>query len=67
LPATAALIGRELTEDTIREAATAARLESRPLDNTDLDFTWRRQMVEVWVRRTLEQVLERRNSGGSRS
>ena len=23
----------------------AARLESRPLDNTDLDFSWRRQMV----------------------
>jgi len=58
-PAAAALIGRELTDETIREAAHAARLESRPLDNTDLDFSWRRSMVEVWVRRTLEQVRGR--------
>ncbi len=50
------LIGRELTADSIREAAVCARLDSRPLDNTDLDFSWRRQMVEVWVRRTLEDV-----------
>jgi 4-hydroxybenzoyl-CoA reductase subunit beta len=55
-PAASVLIGRELTPDTIREAAHAARLESRPLDNTDLDFTWRRNMVEVWVRKTLEDL-----------
>jgi 4-hydroxybenzoyl-CoA reductase subunit beta len=54
--AASALIGRELNPDTIREAAQSARLESRPLDNTDLDFSWRRQMVEVWVRRTLEDA-----------
>ena len=46
-PAAAALIGRELTPDAIHAAAQAARLESRPLDNTDLDFSWRRSMVEV--------------------
>jgi hypothetical protein len=23
---------------------------------TDLDFSWRRSMVEVWVRRTLEEA-----------
>ncbi len=51
-----ALIGRELNADAIHEAAQSARLESRPLDNTDLDFSWRRQMVEVWVRRTLEDA-----------
>lgn len=56
-PAAAALIGRELTPDTIAAAAHAARLDSRPLDNTDLDFSWRRQMVEVWVRRTLESMV----------
>jgi 4-hydroxybenzoyl-CoA reductase subunit beta len=55
------LIGRELNDDTIREAAQAARLESRPLDNTDLDFSWRRQMVEVWVRRTLEDAAKQRD------
>jgi len=55
-PAASVFIGRELTNETIREAAHAARLESRPLDNTDLDFTWRRSMVEVWVRRALEDI-----------
>ena len=50
------MIGRELNSDSIHEAAASARLESRPLDNTDLDFSWRRQMVEVWVRRTLEDL-----------
>ena len=55
-PAASVLIGREPTDETIREAAHAARLESRPLDNTDLDFTWRRSMVEVWVRRALEDI-----------
>jgi 4-hydroxybenzoyl-CoA reductase subunit beta len=59
-PAAAALIGREWNADTIREAAQAARLESRPLDNTDLDFSWRRQMVEVWVRRTLEDCSRKK-------
>jgi 4-hydroxybenzoyl-CoA reductase subunit beta len=50
------LIGHELTVELIHEAAHAARLDSRPLDNTDLNFSWRREMVEVWVRRTLEDV-----------
>jgi 4-hydroxybenzoyl-CoA reductase subunit beta len=58
-PAASALVGRELTTETIHEAAHAARLESRPLDNTDLDFTWRRNMVEIWVRRTLEELARK--------
>jgi CO/xanthine dehydrogenase FAD-binding subunit len=51
-----ALLGRELTRETINAAAHAARLDARPLDNTDLNFSWRRSMVEVWVRRTLEEA-----------
>jgi CO/xanthine dehydrogenase FAD-binding subunit len=54
-----ALVGQEMTRATIEAAARAARLESRPLDNTDLDFSWRRAMVEVWVRRALEQAALR--------
>jgi 4-hydroxybenzoyl-CoA reductase subunit beta len=57
IPAANALICRELSPDTIRAAAHAARLDSRPLDNTDLDFSWRRSMVEVWVRRTLGGLI----------
>ena len=56
--ASSCLVGQQLTENSIRDAAQAARLESRPLDNTDLDFSWRRQMVEVWVRRTLEDATK---------
>jgi 4-hydroxybenzoyl-CoA reductase subunit beta len=52
-----ALVGRELNAESIHHAAESARLESRPLDNTDLDFSWRRQMVEVWVRRALDDAL----------
>jgi 4-hydroxybenzoyl-CoA reductase subunit beta len=59
LAAGKALIGRELDLDAIHAAAHAARLDSRPLDNTDLDFSWRRSMVEVWVRRALEQAAQR--------
>jgi 4-hydroxybenzoyl-CoA reductase subunit beta len=54
-----ALIGRELTGEAISAAAHAARLQARPLDNTDLDFSWRRSMVEVWVRRALEAAARR--------
>ena len=56
--AASVLIGRTLTTETINEAAHASRAESRPLDNTDLDITWRRNMVEVWVRRTLARVAK---------
>jgi hypothetical protein len=48
--------------DAIQAAAYAARLDARPLDNTDLDFSWRRAMVEVWVRRALEDAARRLNS-----
>jgi 4-hydroxybenzoyl-CoA reductase subunit beta len=59
LSAANALVGHELNSDRINTAAHAARLDSRPLDNTDLDFSWRRSMVEVWVRRTLEEAARR--------
>jgi CO/xanthine dehydrogenase FAD-binding subunit len=45
-----------MSDDLIRAAGEAARSKARPLDNTDLDFSWRRQMVEVWVRRALEEA-----------
>ncbi len=50
------LHGRELSDDLIRAASEAARTKAKPLDNTDLDFSWRRQMVSVWVRRALEEA-----------
>ncbi len=53
------LRGGELSDDQIRKAAHAARSKARPLDNTDLDFSWRRAMVEVWVRRALEEARDK--------
>src|SRR4051812_34006211 len=46
--ASAALIGQPLTAEVIDQAAKAARLGARPLDNTDLTNSWRRRMVEVY-------------------
>jgi 4-hydroxybenzoyl-CoA reductase subunit beta len=57
VPGAASLLhGRQMSDDLIRAAGEAARSKARPLDNTDLDFSWRRQMVEVWVRRALEEA-----------
>ncbi len=64
IPAAAALAGRELTPETVNEAAHAARLDARPLDNTDLDFSWRRAMVEVWVRRALDEARAKLQNAG---
>ena len=52
------LRGGDLSDDRIGQAAHAARSKARPLDNTDLDFSWRRAMVEVWVRRALEEARD---------
>jgi 4-hydroxybenzoyl-CoA reductase subunit beta len=54
--ASAALVGQPLTAETIDQAAKTARLGSRPLDNTDLTNSWRRRMVEVYVRRALRDL-----------
>ncbi|HZR98219.1 MAG TPA: xanthine dehydrogenase family protein subunit M [Chloroflexota bacterium] len=54
--ASAALVGQPLTAEVIDQAAKAARLGARPLDNTDLTNSWRRRMVEVYVRRALREI-----------
>lgn len=53
------LQGKTLSDDAIRAVAHSARSLSKPLDNTDLDFSWRRAMVEVWTRRALEEVRDK--------
>lgn len=58
IEAAQALIGKPLTKDSIQEAAERSTKPARPLDNTDLDFSWRRRMVQVWVRRALEELLQ---------
>ncbi|MEO8277477.1 MAG: FAD binding domain-containing protein [Thermoanaerobaculia bacterium] len=54
--AAAELVGKPVSEDTIRAAAAKARSASTPMDNTDLDPRWRGQMVPVYVERTLREA-----------
>jgi 4-hydroxybenzoyl-CoA reductase subunit beta len=51
--AEAVLVGRKLDDGSIAEAAAAAALSSRPMDNTDFSFLWRKEMTRNSVSRAL--------------
>ena len=57
----AALVGKPLSAESIAAAADAAYRPSKPMDNTDFDLSWRKQMTRVYVSRALEEL---RNSRG---
>jgi 4-hydroxybenzoyl-CoA reductase subunit beta len=50
------LIGARPTPEAIEAMATAAWRGARPLDNTDLNYAWRKKMARVYARRALEAV-----------
>jgi 4-hydroxybenzoyl-CoA reductase subunit beta len=52
-----ALIGRPLDEGSILEAAQAAAGPSRPMDNTDFSFLWRKEMTRKYVERALREII----------
>jgi 4-hydroxybenzoyl-CoA reductase subunit beta len=52
----AALIGNALTDESIAAAADAAYRPSKPMDNTDFDLSWRKQMTRVYVTRALQEL-----------
>src|SRR5690606_22468137 len=54
--AAAQLVGRPLTEETIRAAAAKTRAAATPMDNTDLDPRWRGLVTPVYVERTLRRA-----------
>jgi CO/xanthine dehydrogenase FAD-binding subunit len=54
--AEAALAGRRLDGETIGEAGRAASMVSRPMDNTDFSFLWRKEMTGKWVEKTLADL-----------
>ncbi len=56
----AALRNMTLGADSIAAAAEAAYRPSKPMDNTDFDLSWRKQMTRVYVTRALEQLQQRR-------
>ncbi|HEV8511201.1 MAG TPA: FAD binding domain-containing protein [Gemmatimonadales bacterium] len=57
----AALKGSPLSDETIAAAADAAYRPSKPMDNTDFDLSWRKQMTRVYVTRALEELRQRRS------
>jgi len=56
----AALKGSTLEDDAIAAAAEAAYRPSKPLDNTDFELSWRKQMTRVYVTRALQELRGRR-------
>ena len=54
-----AIIGSPLSDDTIAAAAEAAYRPSKPMDNTDFDLSWRKQMTFTYVKRALEKLRVR--------
>jgi len=50
------LVGKKLTEETIREAAEAAYRPAKPLDNTDFAMSWRKDMARYYVAGTLREL-----------
>jgi 4-hydroxybenzoyl-CoA reductase subunit beta len=55
----AALVGKPLTDETIAAAAEAAYRPAKPLDNTDFELSWRKQMTRVYVTRALQELRPR--------
>jgi len=55
----AALEGAPLSDEAIAAAADAAYQPSKPMDNTDFDLSWRKQMTRVYVKRALEELRAR--------
>ncbi len=51
-----ALLGKPLLPETIEAAAQEAYRVCKPMDNTDLHFSWRHKMVPIWVGRALEEL-----------
>jgi 4-hydroxybenzoyl-CoA reductase subunit beta len=50
------LIGDRPTLEAIKSVAAAAYKGARPLDNTDLNYAWRKKMTRLYVERALARV-----------
>src|SRR6266446_5254226 len=51
--------GARLSDESIAAAADAAYRPSKPMDNTDFDLSWRKQMTRVYVARALQELRAR--------
>jgi 4-hydroxybenzoyl-CoA reductase subunit beta len=50
------LIGRQLSAELIEQVAQQCWRSARPLDNTDLNYAWRKRMARVYVGRALREL-----------
>jgi 4-hydroxybenzoyl-CoA reductase subunit beta len=57
-----ALRGSRLEPEAIGAAAEAAFRPAKPMDNTDFDLSWRKQMTRVYVTRALEELRSRKTA-----
>src|SRR5438046_4428172 len=62
LEAGAALVGTDLSDEGVAAAADAAYRPAKPMDNTDFDLSWRKQMTRVYVARALAELRQRRRA-----
>jgi 4-hydroxybenzoyl-CoA reductase subunit beta len=51
------LVGQPPTAEAIKAVAAEAYKGAHPLDNTDLNYAWRKKMARVYVERALAEVL----------
>jgi 4-hydroxybenzoyl-CoA reductase subunit beta len=51
------LVGQRPSGEAIEAVAAEAYRAARPLDNTDLNYAWRKKMARVYVERALSRVL----------
>src|SRR5213594_946795 len=58
----AALAGTDLSDEGVAAAADAAYRPAKPMDNTDFDLSWRKQMTRVYVARALAELRQRRRA-----
>src|SRR2546430_3026879 len=59
----AALAGSDLSDEAIAAAADAAYRPAKPMDNTDFDLSWRKQMTRGYGNPALAQLRQRRRAG----
>jgi CO/xanthine dehydrogenase FAD-binding subunit len=52
----AVLVGKRLTDDAIAAAGAKAAARAKPMDNTDLDIYWRKEVVAEFVGYALKEV-----------
>ena len=55
-PLSAPLVGQRPSREAIKSVAAEAYKGARPLDNTDLNYAWRKKMTRVYVERALARV-----------